>query len=191
MLIFAFVITSIGLWARASGLDFGGIDPLNAMIGSVFPSWLSFLLVFGILAAILSTADTVLLTAAGIFEHDVLDGSSLYRTQAWVGVFASCAAITALYKTDIVDLLLETYQGYTSGIVPALFIALVTSGRKRVRNGFLFAAIACGYGLGLGGNLFAGGITQKMMAFAGIIVSSLITIAGLRPISPAAATENR
>jgi len=191
MLIFAVAITSIGLWARASGLDFGGADPLNAMIGSVFPSWLSFLMVFGILAAILSTADTVLLTAAGIFEHDVLGGSSLYRTQAWVGIIASFAAITALFKTDIVDLLLETYQGYTSGIVPALFIVLVASGKKRVRSGFLFIAIACGYGLGLGGNLFAGGTAQKLMAFAGIIVSSLITMAGLRPISSAADIDRR
>ncbi|HWR11826.1 MAG TPA: sodium:solute symporter family protein [Rectinemataceae bacterium] len=191
MFIFAIVITSIGLWARASGLDFGGVDPLNAMIGSVFPSWLSVLMVFGILAAILSTADTVLLTAAGIFEHDVLGGSSLYRTQAWVGIIAAFATVIALFKTDIVDLLLETYQGYTSGIVPALFIALVVGGKKRVRSGFLFAAIACGYALGFSGNVFAGGVAQKIMAFAGIVASSLIAIAGLKPLRMDAAGKTR
>lgn len=181
MLIFAFAITAIGLWARASGLDFGGSDPLNGMIGSVFPKWLSFLLVFGILAAILSTADTVLLTAAGVLEHDVLGGSSLYRTKAWIGLIAATATLIALVQTDIVDLLLRTYQGYTSGIVPALFVALAASGRQRVRSGHLFAAILIGYALGLGGNLFASGTTQKLMAFAGIIASAGIAVAGLKP----------
>ena len=181
MLIFAFAITSIGLWARASGIDFKGSDPLNALIGSVFPGWLSFLMLFGVLAAILSTADTVLLTAAGILEHDVLDGDSIHRTQFWVGLIAAAACAIALFETDIVDLLLKTYQGYTSGIVPALFIALAVRGKRMVKRSYLFVAIALGYALGTGGSLFASGNSQKVMAFVGILASALITLAGLRP----------
>ena len=180
MLLFAFVITSIGLWARASGLAFGPADPLNGMIAAIFPPWLSYLMIFGVLAAILSTADTVLLTAAGILEHDVLGGDSLYRTKAWVGLIAGFAAIVALFQTDIVDLLLKTYQGYTSGIVPALFIALVASGKKRILPNYLFAAILSGYLLGFGGNLFADATAQKLLAFAGILASGSIALAGLR-----------
>jgi SSS family solute:Na+ symporter len=182
MLIFAFVITSLGLWARATSLHLGAYDPLNALIHTVFPSWLGFILVFGILAAILSTADTVLLTAAGVFEHDVLGSSSIFRTQGWVGLVAVVASIIALYQTDIVDLLLRTYQGYTSGIVPALFIATVASTRRRVQGRFLFAAILLGYILGLGGNLLPSALGQKLMAFAGIAVSAIVTLAGLRKL---------
>lgn len=183
MLIFAFAITSIGLWARASSIDIKGADPLNALIGSVFPGWLSFLMLFGVLAAILSTADTVLLTAAGILEHDVLDGDSIHRTKFWVGIIAAAACAIALFETDIVDLLLKTYQGYTSGIVPALFIALAAGGTRKVKSGYLFTAIVLGYALGTGGSLFAAGNTQKLMAFAGILASSLVALAGLRPES--------
>ena len=184
MLFFAFVITFIGLWARASGLNTGSTDPLNAIVASVFPRWLSLLMVFGILAAILSTADTVLLTAAGVLEHDVIGGDSVRRTQSWIGAISFFATIIALFETDIVDLLLRTYQGYTSGIVPALFVALVTSGTKKVKSGHLFAAILLGYTLGLGGNLFPDPILQKLLAFAGILVSAGIAIAGLRAKEP-------
>lgn len=190
MLLFAFVITFIGLWTRASGMDIGSTDPLNAMIASVFPPWLSLLMVFGILAAILSTADTVLLTAAGVLEHDVLGGNSLRRTQSWIGLISVFAAIIALYETDIVDLLLKTYQGYTSGIVPALFVALVASGTRKVKSNYLFAAILLGYLLGLGGNLFSNSNTQKFLAFAGILASTLIAIAGLRNVDSQVPTKD-
>jgi SSS family solute:Na+ symporter len=183
MLFFAFAITFLGLWARASGFSPGAKDPLNAMIAQVFPGWLGFLLTFGILAAILSTADSVLLTAASVFEHDVLGGNSKLRTQGWVGLAGFVGAIIALYNTDIVDLLLKTYQGYTSGIVPALFVATVVSGKKKVDSRFLFAGILVGYGLGLGGNLLPSPDGQKLMAFAGIFASLGISLLGLRKVS--------
>lgn len=179
MLLFAFVITAFGLWARASGFNPGSSDPLNAMISGVFPPILGFLMTFGILAAILSTADTVLLTAASVLEHDVIQGDSLYRTQTWVGVVAFFAAFVALFQTDIVDLLLKTYQGYTSGIVPALFIAIALYGRRRVRPIFLFAAILSGYLLGFTGSFLPSPALQKGFAFAGILVSTLISLLGI------------
>lgn len=179
MLIFAFVITALGLWARASGFNPGSSDPLNAMISSVFPPILGFLMTFGILAAILSTADTVLLTAASVLEHDVIHGDSLYRTQTWIGAVAFFASFVALFQTDIVDLLLKTYQGYTSGIVPALFVAISLFGRKRVRPKFLFAAILSGYLLGFTGSFLASPALQKAFAFAGILASTMISIVGI------------
>ncbi len=183
MILFAFVITFLGLWAKASGLSVGTKDPLNAMIAQVFPGWLGFLLTFGILAAILSTADTVLLTAASVFEHDVLGGDSKLKTQGWVGAAGFAGAIIALYHTDIVDLLLKTYQGYTSGIVPALFVATVFSGKRKVRGSYLFIAILGGYALGLGGNLLPSPTGQKLMAFAGLLFSLGVSIAGLKKTS--------
>jgi len=71
MLAFALFVTFIGLWARASITDLGGLDPLNFMARNSLPGIVGTLLIFGLLAAILSTADTVLLTAAGVLEHDI------------------------------------------------------------------------------------------------------------------------
>lgn len=179
MLLFAFIITAFGLWARANGFNPGLSDPLNAMIAHVFPPLIGFFMTFGILAAILSTADTVLLTAAGVLEHDVIQGDSVLRTQVWVGVIAFVAASVALFQTDIVDLLLKTYQGYTSGIVPSLFIAIVLYGSKRVRPAFLFMAILSGYLLGFSGSFLANTALQKAFAFAGILVSTIISFVGI------------
>ncbi len=184
MLLFAFAITFIGLWARASGFDAGKMDPLNAIIKSVLPGWLGVVMLFGILAAILSTADTVLLTAAGVLEKDLIGGSSMARTRVWIAAVAGIAALIALYETDIVGLLLKTYQGYTSGLVPALFVVIMFWKTRTIRPAFIFAAIATGYILGFAGNFLTSPDSQKLMAFAGIVVSAIISISGLGPREP-------
>ncbi len=176
MLIFAFAVTFIGLWARATGFEAGKLDPLNAIIRNVLPGWLGVVMLLGVLAAILSTADTVLLTAAGVLENDLLGGKSLSRVRVWIGIVAVIGAIVALYKTDIVDLLLQTYQGYTSGIVPALLIAILAIGKRKLEPRLLFAAILGGYLFGFGGNFIPDPTWQKLAAFAGLAFSALLAL---------------
>lgn len=176
MLLFAFAVTFIGLWARASGFDAGKLDPLNAIIRNVLPGWLGIVMLLGILAAILSTADTVLLTGAGILENDLLGRKSLSRVRVWVALIAAVGAVIALFKTDIVDLLLETYQGYTSGIVPALLVAILAIGKKKLEPRLLFAAILGGYLLGFGGNFLPGPDLPKLAAFVGLAFSAGLSL---------------
>ena len=191
MLAFAFIVTFIGLWARATGFDAGKLDPLNAIIKNALPTWLGVIMLLGILAAILSTADTVLLTAAGVLENDLIGKKSLPRVRLWVAAVAVVGAVIALYETDIVDLLLETYQGYTSGIVPALLVAILAIGKRKLDPKLLFAAILSGYVLGFAGNFLPDPTMQKLAAFAGLAVSTglaLLARAKGRPeaLSPAA-----
>jgi SSS family solute:Na+ symporter len=180
MLAFAFAITFIGLWARASGFAPGALDLLNAIVKNVLPGWLAVVMLLGILAAILSTADTVLLTAAGILEHDVLGSGSLARVRLWVVAIAALGGVIALYRTDIIGLLLNTYQGYTSGLVPALFVAIMAAGRRRLSRGWLFAAIVSGYLLGFGGNFLRDPTYQKLAAFAGLGLSTALALVAYR-----------
>ncbi len=185
MLAFAFAITAIGLWARATGFDAGKLDPLNAIIKNALPKGLGILMLLGILAAILSTADTVLLTAAGILENDLLEGKSLPRVRLWVALIAVIGAVIALFQTDIVDLLLRTYQGYTSGIVPALLVAILAIGKRKLEPRLLFAAILSGYLLGFGSSYLADPTLQKLGAFAGLAVSAILALlARARGTSP-------
>ncbi len=180
MLLFAFAITFIGMWAKNSGFDPGTQDPFNAIMRNVLPGWLGVFMLFGVLAAILSTADTVLLTAAGVLEHDIVEGTSLSRTRIWVAIISAVACSIALFESDIIALLLKTYQGYTSGLVPALFIVIMTYETRVVRPAFIFAAIAGGYALGFAGNFLASPDAQKLMAFAGLAFSALVSLAGVR-----------
>ena len=186
MLAFAFIVTFIGLWARATGFDAGKLDPLNAIIKNALPTWLGVIMLLGILAAILSTADTVLLTAAGVLENDLIGKKSLPRVRLWVAAVAVVGAVIALYETDIVDLLLETYQGYTSGIVPALLIAILAIGKKKLDPKLLFAAILSGYVLGFAGNFLPDPTMQKLAAFAGLAVSTGLALLARAKGSPEA-----
>lgn len=178
MLIFALVVTFIGLWAKASVSDFGGVDPLNYVAHNNLPGLLGTLLIFGLLAAILSTADTVLLTAAGIVEHDLLGRKTVAGVRIWTVVVGLVGAGIALFQTDIIGILVKTYNGYTAGIVPALFVAIVLSGRKKLEPKLTFAAVAAGYALGLAGSFApAASAAAKVLPMTGLAVSAVLSLA--------------
>ncbi|MDX9899725.1 MAG: sodium:solute symporter family protein [Spirochaetia bacterium] len=188
MLAFALVVTFIGLWARASIVDLGGIDPLNFIAQNTLPGVLGTLLIFGLLAAILSTGDTVLLTAAGVLEHDLLKRRSVAGIRMWTVAIGVVAAAIALFQTDIIGILIKTYNGYTAGIVPALFVAIVFSGKRKLKPSLTFAAVALGYALGTAGSFMPeGALAAKILPLAGLVASG--TLALLAAYGPKKALE--
>lgn len=181
MFAFAFILVFIGLWVSASGFDSGKLDPLNALAKSRLPPLLGMLLVLGLLAAILSTADTVLITAAGILENDLIKRESVAGVRLWTIGVGLVAAFLALFQKDVIAMLMKTYNGYTAGLVPALFVALFYarfsngSSERRPRPLLFSAAIACGYALGLAGS-FAAGNAAKALPLAGMAVSATLAL---------------
>ncbi|PKL08542.1 MAG: hypothetical protein CVV51_08470 [Spirochaetae bacterium HGW-Spirochaetae-7] len=177
MLAFALVVTFIGLWSRASIRDLGGLDPLNFIAHRSLPGVLGTLLIFGLLAAILSTGDTVLLTAAGVMEHDILKRKTVAGVRLWTVVVGAVGAVIALYQTDIIGILIKTYNGYTAGIVPALFVAIVMSGKRKLNPGLTFAAVAAGYALGLSGSFMKeGSAAAKLLPMTGLAASAVLSL---------------
>jgi SSS family solute:Na+ symporter len=178
MLAFALVITFIGLWAGASVRDLGGVDPLNFIAHNSLPGFLGGFLIFGLLAAILSTADTVLLTAAGVIEHDLVKRSSVAGARLWVVAVGAVGAAIAVFQTDIIGILIKTYNGYTAGIVPALTVAIVLSGKRKLQPTLAFTAIVLGYALGLSGSFMKEGTAlAKLLPMAGLAASALLSLA--------------
>ncbi|MBN1242717.1 MAG: hypothetical protein JXA15_08425 [Spirochaetales bacterium] len=178
MFVFAFAITFVGLWARASGLEAGGLDPLNAIAANVLPSALGVALVMGLLAAILSTGDTVLMTAASVFEHDVLKRDRVGGVRFWIVAVGFVAAFVALFSTDIIGLILKTYNGYTAGIVPVLFVALVVGKGRKMNPALAFAGIAIGYALGTAGSFQAAASPwAKLFPMLGLAASAALALA--------------
>ena len=139
------------------------------------PALLGGLLIFGLLAAILSTGDTVLLTAAGILENDLIHRKSVAGVRLWTVIIGAVAASIALFQTDIIGILIKTYNGYTAGIVPVLFVAILLLGKRRLAPGLAFAAVVIGYALGLGGSLMkVGSAEAKLLPMAGLAASALL-----------------
>ncbi|MCK7479775.1 MAG: hypothetical protein M0C28_22660 [Candidatus Moduliflexus flocculans] len=115
MFFFAFAITFVGLWARSALPELGGLDPLNAIARNHLPPFLGIVLIVGLLAAILSTADTVLITAAGILEHDVFKGTRVAGVRMWTVAVEAVGAGIALFQTDVIAMLIKTYNGLHGG----------------------------------------------------------------------------
>jgi SSS family solute:Na+ symporter len=187
MLIFALALTFIGLWVSATGFDPGKQDPLNAIASLALPKVLGVLLIFGLLAAIISTADTVLLTASSIIQNDLIRKPSVAMVRFWIVGVGFAAAAVAFNHTDIIGLLMKTYNGYTAGLVPALFVAIM-AGRKPSHAGILSLGIIFGYLLGTAGSFSielgsllslekaSVGILGKALPLAGMAVSAILAL---------------
>jgi SSS family solute:Na+ symporter len=186
MIFFALAITFTGLWAKASLPGLGGLDPLNYMATNSLPVILGGLLIFGLLAAILSTGDTVLLTAAGILENDLIHRKSVLGVRIWTVIIGAVAAVIALFQTDIIAILIKTYNGYTAGIVPALFVAILLVGKRKLNQRLVLLAVVTGYVLGLVGSFMpANSIASKLLPMTGLAASaSIALLAAYLPHSP-------
>jgi solute:Na+ symporter, SSS family len=180
---FAFALTFIGLWISATKFDVGTLDPLNAIAASALPRPLGVLMVFGLLAAIVSTADTVLLTAASIAQNDLFKRPSVHLVRLWVVAVGAIGAFIALFNRDVIGLLLKTYNGYTAGLVPALFVAIMFArfeggkSERRPRPLLFGAAIVLGYLLGTAGSFAGTEAVSKMLPLAGMASSALLSLA--------------
>jgi SSS family solute:Na+ symporter len=179
VILFAFVVGSFGIWASASKFNLGMEDPLNSLIGHVFPAWLGATILFALLSTIISTTAKTLWSCSYTFDHDVLRGDTPFRTHAWIGVAAFPAMLIAIASDNIVGLLLATYQNFSAGVAPAVLIALIVGGKRQIRPYFFFTSMAAGYLISFIGNFMSPSL-QRSMAFAGIAVSTLICAAGIR-----------
>jgi SSS family solute:Na+ symporter len=192
MLFFAVIITFIGLWAKASISDLGGQLPLNLIAQSYVPSFIGGLLIFGLLSAVISTADTVLITAAGTLQKDIIGRDSVLMVRVWVVAIGIIAGTIGMYYTDIIGIIMRTYNGYTAGIVPALFIAIMYVGKKRMNENLAFLAIVVGYALGLTGSFMpAGSQSSQLFPLVGLACSAIIGMAAIyfAPGKPADLTK--
>jgi SSS family solute:Na+ symporter len=153
---FAFLIVLIGLWAKAQGIDPGKTGVLSYIFLNELPRVGGLILILGILSAVISTTDTCLVMTGSIIQHDLLNRKStrsrreMTRTRILVVILGALGYLTALWGNwDIIGLLLEAFEFYTAGIVPALFVALMVIRKKRLAPGWSFAAVLTGGLFGL------------------------------------------
>lgn len=140
-------IALAGMWAARNAPGAG--NPV-LRIAALLPWPLRWSLSAGIVAALLSSADTCLVNAGAILAHDLFGTESVRATRAAVAAVGAAALALALAGGDIIGLLLRAYSVYTPGIVCPLAVALVAG---RVKQGPWLAAAAAGGACGLAGTL--------------------------------------
>lgn len=156
LIIIAFVPTLAGMLSLALAVDPASIlaSPKTAipqLIMIVFGSWVGAIFIAAILAAIMSTADSLLSAATthvvkdfyqGIINRQADDRKILVLSRVWTIVIGGVALLMALQVKDIITLLLYSYDIYTAGVFVPLVLGFYW---KRATRAGALAGMVCGF----------------------------------------------
>jgi len=181
----AVVIVCIGLYARGlAPAGTNGESILTQVVPSVMPEWAGLLLLFALLSTIISSADSCLITAATVFEHDIIGGTSVGRCR----LLMICLGLGAVYIAhsggSILSLLLAANDIYVCGVVAPMTVAILAYGKRILDDRIMLAAIVCG---GICG-IIAASTGLKIYSYAGIGFSLPLSLAAL--FKPRLATQS-
>ena len=119
----AFILTKLGVYGIQAFDNVGKESVLLMIANTKLPKVLSFVLYFGLLSAVISSADTTLLTASSLFTQGILKDlkskKAIFVTRIVTilfGVFAILVAVKMKYILSTLLLALAVYSG--SFIIP-------------------------------------------------------------------------
>lgn len=175
LLFVSIAIVMIGIWAKNFIEIPSGHKALLYILANNLPDWLGFLLLFGILSAIISSADTCLITASTTFEHDIICGTNVFRARLLTLILGFIAIIVVWKNKDIIQILLFSYSIFNSGVIPPLLLSILVSHKKRMHIVITSMAIFVGSGMGV----LSGVTGESSYAMIGMGISTIISILGV------------
>lgn len=174
LLICALVITAIGIACRGLVAPDTAPDAVLSQVMEKMPGWLTILLMLALISAILSSADSCLITISTIFCNDLLPSlSSAWHCRLATLCFGLCATWLAMQGRSILELLLLANDIYVSGVVAPVFFGLVLPHGQRQPQVSL-SAIVSGAILGVIGAISG----EPVFIYLGIAFSGGIMAAG-------------
>ena len=171
LLFFAVVITLLAMGNLSAS------NPLSGWLSesSAMPSVIKIALALGLLSALAGSADTVLLSAAGIVEKDLLNGDQSIRLRRLIALFGFGAVFLTYQSSDIIGWLLYAYALFVPGVAVLLLVVLLRK-RSIVNARLWLVGAVIGGLLGLAGN-----VTGWPLAIAGVAVSATFAWVSLKP----------
>lgn len=167
----AALIAAMGI--AMAGLPLASASPeqiLLAVCNLAFPRWLVWFLIMGLIAAVVSSADSCLLTAAIICSHDLHFGGTVRATRLAMTIIAMASCCIVFGGRGILGLLLAASDIYTCGIVAPAIVLLICG--KKLRPALFLGAMTggglCGLFAAISGNYF--------WSFAGLGVSTALAL---------------
>lgn len=170
-----FILAGIGVYVSSNyGVDIVKGSVLMFLADKVLPQPVVILLYFGLLSAVISSADTTLLTAsstfAQVFIKDLRDKKAIRLTRMFVLIFGLFSILVALKFTFILPTLLLALAVYSGAfIVPCLAGIL----GYRCEKTYAILAILFGGSLALYGKL-TGGTTGNMIIISSFLINLVI-----------------
>ncbi len=172
--VFGIMITLIGMWSLHNIPTLQGKNPLVYIIDNVIPIPLAILFCLALIATLLSSADTCLVNAATIVEHDLLKRNKVWELRLIIGVLGILALIIALNKSDIIGLLLGAYSVYSPGIVFPLLVAILCHNKRKIIKGLWYSGVFIGGLMGVLHSYFMLG--PSYLPLIGMGVSLILSI---------------
>lgn len=175
--VIGFFVTMIGMWSLYNFPVMHGENPLIYIMDKIIPEPLAILLCLALVATLISSADTCLINAATIVEHDLLKKSSVKELRIIVAIMGVASLLIALTKSDIIDLLFGAYSVYSPGIVFPLLVAIMSHKRRRINRKIWFIAVISGGLLGfIHSYLMIGPEYLPMLGMALSLVLSILSV---------------
>lgn len=175
------LIVTIGLGVTKYELVPPGDNILVTAINTLLPGWAVIVVLLALLSAIFSSADTCLLAVSTTFTKDILNSHDVKTVRISILVFGFLAFAVALWKQDILELLLAAYTIFGGGVIAPMIVALWAHNRKRPQPQIMLAAIALGSLLGISAVVF----NYSNLAILGFALSGVISVLSLRPLPKA------
>lgn len=138
--------TAVGLLSRVYLPDLGSLDPelaLPEMAELLLPPVLVGLLLAGVFAATMSTADSLVLSCSAALTHDLRRrpaSSLLHSRLATLGVTACALAVAVAETRSVFDLVVLSWSTLAAAFVPLLIVQALGN-RPRERQALMMLAV--------------------------------------------------
>ncbi|MFH1651723.1 MAG: sodium:solute symporter family protein [Chloroflexota bacterium] len=173
----AFAITVIGMGAAALFPQIAAEQALPMVVQQVFPTWLGAIVLAALLCAVMSSADTTLMSAGTILTVDILGvnrpGSKqagvLPRSRWVIVVLGAISLAVALKLGGVISALLFAYTVYTSGVILPVLAGFFREKLRVTATGALVALLGGG-ALGLVSKF----VTVKYLDLGAILLSGVL-----------------
>lgn len=154
LVVIAFTVVLIGMVARVHLPEIAPESALPAMIMAVIPAGLNALVIAALLAAIMSSADSCLLTAGTIITSDIIgslrkkkleEGTMLILTRICVVAVGLSALFIGLKMGGVISSLLLAYTVYSAGLVVPVVLGFYREKLGLNAGGAIIAIVGGGF----------------------------------------------
>lgn len=173
----AFAIAFIGMGAAAMFPDIAPEQAFPTVIRELFSPLVSGIVLAALLCAVMSSADTTLLSASTILTIDIMgrfqptasQSSILPRSRWAIVLLGVCSLVVALMLKGVISALLFAYTIYTSGVIIPVLAGFFKD-RLKVTSAGALAALIGGGTVGLLSKL----LNIKYLDLGALLVSALL-----------------
>lgn len=180
------VIVSVGLAAHGVVAAATPADSvLVSAIAQAMPAWLGVLVYLALVSAIVSSADSCLVTSSTVLCYDLLKSSDPKTGKVCVFILGAAGLSLTLFNKSILGNLFLAYDIYVAGVVMPVFVALIYNKWRVRRPVFCLLGIASGGALGVAAAYWG----RPDYSYLGMALSAALTFAGIAEWPAVARTE--